>query len=459
MSRRTGLWLIWLFVAFGALNASWREEGDISVYFAYAEATLGRPYAADLVVPLDEARHKRDVDLNHVATPPRPLVPWRDFLVEYPPGMMIPALAPALVTKDMVTYDWLFTVEMEIALTLAVWLAVRVADRLKADTGSDALAHAIILTRALGGLAVRRYDPCVALAIAAAVHTLARGRPALSGAALGFATVLKGVPILLAPIFAMYALSRGDRRGVARGAVGCALTCGAFGVAYSLIAGPHVWDAFAYHGVRPLEIQTIYAGLVILGRMLEPGFLSTTFSYGSNNVVSVAEPALRTLSTVLTILSVLTSWVYAYRRLVAARDDADRLLAVVVASLACLIALHHTQQGFQPVILRLAHPPGDAGRAVDLAQLAVVAAPRVPADPDRISASVSIPLFEAQCHDERPDLSQDALSLALRLRIAEVSRGAWQCPIRPGTGGPVSPRSLMAGAHGIHGETHAGWST
>jgi hypothetical protein len=46
------------------------------------------------------------------------------------------------------------------------------------------------------------HDPCVALAIAAAIHALARGKPALSCAALGFAPVLKGVPILLAPIFA-----------------------------------------------------------------------------------------------------------------------------------------------------------------------------------------------------------------------------------------------------------------
>jgi hypothetical protein len=54
-----------------------------------------------------------------------------------------------------------------------------------------------------------------------------------------------------------------------------------------------------------------------------------SFSYGSDNVVSMVEPALRTLSTVILIVAVFASWLNAYRRWAAARDDADRLLAVV----------------------------------------------------------------------------------------------------------------------------------
>jgi hypothetical protein len=376
-TRRTRLWLIWLFVAFGVLNvfspspdAWWRadnsatpgrrvtglewllgtlrNDGDIDRYFAYAGATLGRPYAADLVHSPDRVGHEGEPDLNSIATPARPLVPWRDFFVEYPPGMMIPALAPALITSDGNTYFWLFNLEMELALTLAVWLAVRTTDRLSPGAGSDALVQAILLTLALGVVAVRRYDPCVALAIAASFHELVRRRPALSGAALGVAITLKGVPILLAPIFVMYEYACGDGRAVARGAAGCALILGLSGLVYAAIAGPHLWDAFAYHGARPLQIQTVYSGLLILARGFDPAFVSWRFSYGSYNVVSPAEPAVRVLSTALLIVGVLASWLYAYRRIAAARDEADRLLAVVLASLVCLVAFITLGKVFSP---------------------------------------------------------------------------------------------------------------
>jgi hypothetical protein len=374
--RRT-LWLIWLVVAFGALNVfgpsrdSWwlasnsttassrvrvfetlmlmlRDDNDIDRYFAYAQATLGRPYAADLARPPDLLGVEGEPDLSRIASPRRPLVPWRGFFVEYPPGMMIPVLAPALVTSDGGAYFRLFNLEMEIALTLAVWLAVRTADRLKLGAGTDALAYAILLTLALGVVAVRRYDPCVALAIAFAVHELARGKAASSGVALGAAIALKGVPILLAPIFAMYALSRGDSRGLGRGAAGCVLTVGLSGLVFAAIAGPHMGDLFAYHGARPLEIQTVYSGLLILARSFDPALLSVKFSFGSYNGVSPAEPALRTLSTALLIVGVVASWFAAYRRLSAARDEADRLLAAVEASLACLVAFITLGKVFSP---------------------------------------------------------------------------------------------------------------
>ena len=370
--RRTSLWLIWLFVAFGVLNVSVRDDEDIQRYFAYAEATLGRPYPADLVRSPDQAGVEGAPDPSRMATPAQPLVPWRDFFVEYPPAMMVPALAPALVTSNGDAYFYLFSLEMEGVLTLAVWLAVRTADRLSPGAGSDTLLHAALLTLALGVVAARRYDACVALAIAASVHELARGKSALSGAALGLAVALKGVPILLAPIFAIHAYARGDSRGLARGAAGCALTLGLSGLVYGAVAGPHILDALAYHEARPLQIQTVYSGLLILARSFDPAVLSSRFSYGSVNVVSPVEPALRTLSSLLLVVGVSGSWAYAYRRLAAARDDADRLTGGCRRKPRLPRRLHHARKGLQLAILRLAHPPRSVGRALFVPRRAAI---------------------------------------------------------------------------------------
>jgi Glycosyltransferase family 87 len=403
--RRARLWLVWLLVVFGALNVfgppleAWRLPGDaetidwnalparqtqferlmttlrgfrdVERYFAYAEATLGRPYRADFVLAPGSAGSERPPDSMRIVTPQRPLVPWRDFTVEYPPGMMIAVLPPALVTRDAETYFRLFALEMEAALTLAVWLSLRTAERLRPGAGDGALDHATLLTLALGVIAVRRYDPTVALTIAAAVHALAARRPAASGAALGFAVALKGVPILLAPIFVLHALASGraagpDRRsgrsaardpaslGGRRGRDALAFLFGlgailaVAGLAYGLVAGAHFFDAFAYHARRPLQIQSLYSGVLIAARSFDPAIMSGAIDYGSLNAVSPVEPALRALSTVLMLAGIVASWAFAWARLRAAHDETGRLIVVLQASLACLIAFITLGKVFSP---------------------------------------------------------------------------------------------------------------
>ncbi len=394
--RRARLWLVWLLVVFGAMNVfgppleayrvagdpadiGWkalrarqtsverllttlRDDGDVERYFAYAQAALGRPYVADFVRPAGRTGLEGPPDAARIATPSRPLLPWRDFAVEYPPGMMAAALLPAFFASDEDRYFRLFALEMEAALTLAVWLAVGTADRLRPGSGDRALAQATLLTLALGVIAVRRYDPMVALAIAAAVYFLAVRRPAWSGVALGLAVALKGVPILLAPIFVMYALvgpvrrpGQGALRDLAlqRGPIvrflaGLAAATALAGLPYVLIAGPHALDAFAYHGARPIQIETIYSGVLILARAFDPAILSRAFAYGSLNAISPAEPALRTLASGLMIAGVVASWVFAAARIRAAEDKAGRIAAVLDASLLCLIAFLTLGKVFSP---------------------------------------------------------------------------------------------------------------
>jgi hypothetical protein len=156
------------------------------------------------------------------------------------------------------------------------------------------------------------------------------------------------MPLILAPIFALYAVARRDWRGLARGLAAGALTLALDALVYTAVAGPHVFDALAYQGVRPLQIETVYSGLLILARAFVPGLLSETYTYGSINIVSPAEPALRALSTALMIAGLLARWIVAHRRLAAARDDCEWLLAVVFASLAALVAYITLGRVFSP---------------------------------------------------------------------------------------------------------------
>ena len=171
-----------------------RNDIDTARYFAYANAMLGRPYSSFFVRKMEDWRVPASSEQGRghpIVTPARPLWPWRDFSMEYPPGMAIFALGPALLTDDLATYHFLFGLEMEVMLSLAVFAAVRSTEKLSPGQGARTLGYAIGVTAAIGSLAARRYDACVSLSLGLTLLGLATRRPARAGLALAFGVVAR----------------------------------------------------------------------------------------------------------------------------------------------------------------------------------------------------------------------------------------------------------------------------
>jgi hypothetical protein len=322
-----------------------RDDYAARFYHAVAQATLGRNYQARYLHPnhdapavVGEPSDGNDAIDESVIVPTRPLLPWRDFVLEYPPGMLAAIVFPALFTSDTNSYFVIFSLEMELFLTLAVFLSVRTADLLGAN-GTRVLSQSLFLTGALGVVAVRRYDPSVALAISATIYWFAARRPGLSGAAFALGVAVKGVPLLLAPIFALWFGARGDWPGFRRASASFVACVGVFAIGYLAAAGPHALDSFAYHASRPVQMESIYSAFLMELRSVSPQVMSIERSYGSYNVVSPFEPLLRTVANIAVLSGILASYVWAYKRIRTARDDSEKLTSVIFASCACLVAV------------------------------------------------------------------------------------------------------------------------
>ena len=393
---RPWLWLCWFALAFGVMNVYGPPLGepasqgspaangqlpptsallqtflrlqrggdDIERYFAYANAALGRPYLAKHIRLTDEGRSVASTAAGGVATPSRPLRPWRDFSVEYPPGMLVPIVAPALLTANFETYFLLFCLEMEAALTLAVALAAAAAEALTPGAGRRALGLSLLLTAALGCVVVRRYDACVALAIAAVIYGVATRRPIVAAVALALGAALKGVPLLMAPILLLWFVSRRDWRGLALAAASGAICLGAVAVVYVVAAGPHALDFFSYHGDRPLQLETPYAGALMLLAPRFPDLAPVVYSYGSDNLASVAEPWLRAVAGGLEVAALVTVYLAAHLRLRRAGDDRARLLATLWAFSAALVAFMSLGKVFSAQYMTWLLPLGAVAGAV-----------------------------------------------------------------------------------------------
>jgi len=225
-------------------------------------------------------------------------------------------------------------------------------------SGDRALGLSILLTITLGCVAVRRYDPCVALAMTAVVYGMATRRPILACVALAFGVALKGIPLLLAPAMLFWFVARRDWRGIAFGVASGALCLGAVTLVYAAIAGPHALDVFVFHANRPLQLETPYSGALLLLTLHFPDLASVAQRYGSYNLASTMEPSLRAIASVLVIAALVVVYALAYLRIRAAADDRKRLLAALWAFNAALVAYMSLGKVFSPQYLTWLLPLG-----------------------------------------------------------------------------------------------------
>jgi hypothetical protein len=385
MGNRSSLWAIWAFVAFvvlniqarpnaeiaatdhpapglGALLVLLRDDGDTRRYFAYASAMLGRPYDGFYVRSGADASDTQTAH-HELITPDGPLIPWRDFEVEYPPGVLIAALPPCLLTSDFPLYHFLFSLEMELMLTAAAALGVASADRLRPGLGDAALGFSVIMLVGLGVIAARRYDALVALTLAGAVHGLVARRAAVSGLALAVGIVAKGAPVLLAPIGALQLFVAEGKRSLARATVAGGVTL-ALGLAlYLWIAGAHALDALAYHADRPIQIESPYGAVLLIAHYFDPGLLKVVHTFGSHNISAPFEPPLRKLAFVLSMAALLGVYLtYARGMLSPALREPDAAYERAKLTLACgsaaLIAFIVLGKVFSPQYLTWLMPLG-----------------------------------------------------------------------------------------------------
>jgi hypothetical protein len=132
-------------------------------------------------------------------------VPYRDFFIEYPPGIPPSFAPPALFSGSRRTYESLFASEMTLALVAALVLTAYAGRSLGHPWlhGAGVFAAALLLYP----VGVTRYDTVVALTLAAALAlspSPAFGRKGAAGAAtfvaawasLGFEAAAKFVPAL-----------------------------------------------------------------------------------------------------------------------------------------------------------------------------------------------------------------------------------------------------------------------
>ena len=366
----TGRWLqaggfeVSLRTALRALRAAVTDDGDINRYFAYSNAVLGRPYQSRFVKPLDAWRAPAppsipqiDLEDPDVTPPVRPsgrMVPYRDFSVEYPPGLFLLTLPVALIARDMDSYFRLFSVFMGGLLTLALLICVRMAREIAPQKAGSLVWWATGAALALGTVLVRRYDAAIALFLCLLVWGMMARRPVPAGLGFGIGVMAKGVPLLIAPIPLLYWSSRRRWREMAL-ATAAALGVGlAVGLPFLRIAGAHMLDLLRYHAERPLQVESTGAALLMVGRFFAPASAAASQGFGSTNVVGSWDGPLRLLAGALPWIALLAVFGWTVRAL--RRPGGDGMRVIIRAICAALVFQMTLGKVFSPQYLTWIFP-------------------------------------------------------------------------------------------------------
>ena len=291
----------------GVVRVYFFGESDERLYLEYARLTLHGEYDRAHV----DKVQRRDTSITQL--PPRPW-PYRDVVVEYPPLALLAVLPPALISTEYQGYRYAFAGFMLLLHFANLALAFRlVRPREREDDDTRALAWLLVASLAyclfLGRIVATRMDHAVVTwtLVCAWAGTRALKAPGVTRvrwAAMAGVFGALGVMTKLGPGLAVLALlivlahSRAvDRYRLGLAAcAGGALTLLAINLGMLAFAGERYLDTFSYHTLRGVQLESVYAGVILIARALFGVPVRISESFGSTNLESAATGFVQVIS-------------------------------------------------------------------------------------------------------------------------------------------------------------------
>ncbi len=262
-------------------------------------------------------------------------LPYRDVMFEYPP-LAAPVVAlPGLLGTSYDSFRLAFAGWMFLFAAAAMVLCATLAARTGGD-GQRALLAAALTPLLCGAMIRTHFDLAPVAFLLGALLLLCNGRPRWGLAVLGVAVMVKGFPIVAAPVAIAWLVAAGRRREAVEGALVLVAVMAIVSLAALALSVDGVRDALDYQTGRPAQIEsspaTVLRGLDALGL----GEATKEASHGSGNLVHPADAAVLAL-----FAAVLLGAVGLVSALVARAGDADprRLVLASLAAVTAFVAL------------------------------------------------------------------------------------------------------------------------
>ena len=318
--------------------------------------------------------------------------PYADFPLEYPPGSLLLFVLPRYFTNDLRVYNALFAIEMmalDLFILSMLWRlhthifgAKTPSDNLRRyDVGVAALAY-IVFTFLLEPHTFQRYDLAVtALMMAWLTVTLEGRRLWLADLLIAMGIWIKLFPIILVPLYLGYLFLRNRpaadplasvqkagefvesfaRWFVKEGLIRVGAMAGfsvILWIGFVFAAGSKTFSFMEYHTQRGLQIESLYASVLLFLHNYFGLPLARVYQFGASEVVTGATPSanfpvhfLADASFIISavILAVVSLWFIA--RMSRAETARDRAFILLDGTVALLLAFMLFAKVFSPQYL------------------------------------------------------------------------------------------------------------
>ena len=262
-------------------------------------------------------------------------VPYRDFQLEYPPAALPVFVIPSLLRSqggDLTGYRQGFEAEMLVcgALVLLFMLSVLIGLGAGAVRIGAALGFAALAPLLLGSVELSRFDLWPAALTTGSLAAFVAGRQRLGAGVLGLAVGAKLFPAVLAPVAAVWIWRRSGRRELGVCAAVFAAVVAVCFVPF-LVLSPHgVWHALTTQTSRPLQIESLGAGVLLVAHAVGGLGITMQSGHGSQNLAGSGPDALAAVQTVLQATALIVTWVW-FARGPATRERLVRASAAAVS--------------------------------------------------------------------------------------------------------------------------------
>jgi glycosyl transferase family 87 len=267
-------------------------------------------------------------------------VPYRDFALEYPPAALPVFAVPSLLRSqhgDLENYRNWFEAEMLVCGGLLLAFMLSVLLRLEAGPlrMGAALAFSALAPLLLGSVVLSRFDLWPAALTVGALAAVLAGRDRLGSGVLGLAFAAKLYPAVLLPLVLAWVWRRAGRREAAICLAAFAAVALACFLPFLVLAPDGLWEALTRQTNRPLQIESLGAGVLLVAHIVGGLGITMRSGHGSQNLVGDLPDALAAIQTVLQLAALVGIWVWFAR----GPADRERLVRAWAASVCAFVAL------------------------------------------------------------------------------------------------------------------------
>ena len=267
------------------------------------------------------------------------MMPYRDYVFEYPPFSLAVFLIPRLFSFDLGSFRYSFAFFSSLAYVISAWL---VMDMTKDNRKMFPLMVGILLIVPIVDqlFIMTRNDTFAMLFVVLSLWCYRKGYTRTAYVMVALAAMIKIYPALLIVGYVIYDIAKRDNTTAFRGLMVCGLTCLLMELPFLIIDPGSAFNYLTYHTGRPIQIESVTATLMYVAYAFGLTSLHYDSTSGSENIVGELPDILSPYVNAIMVAAIILLIVWLVSRIRYSRpmdgDGRMRLLYMVLPALTLM---------------------------------------------------------------------------------------------------------------------------